>query len=337
MDSPLTPAVVAARAVEALSARAGPSIGDRTVALLLAVPHRGRFHANAPGEVEAAGGRLLIRGEVVLGSFTSVPQALKCAGSLLIVGTDPAGSMGIGVDYLTLPLDAAGNPVGSSLADLAALTGITEEGQLLVSDRVIPLLSEVRHAPFATLPRAGRPLPVHEAAWRRGQRIGKRRSSAWMVGLVAVAMALIGVLVAREWTRVQEEASIEQQMMVELPVALPMTRGAAPVAGDHDPSQTAEAATAGDRNPPEIAEAAVARKSPARKLGSLTLLTTPTATVKLKGRSLGSTPLSRVPLEVGTHVLELIGPDGTVKVLSVPIQVGKVTAFRLKLDELPTR
>ncbi len=320
--------MVAARAVEALTARAGPSIGERTVALLLAVPHRGRFHPNAAGEVEAAGGRLLIRGEVVLGSFTSVPPALKCAGSLLIVGTDPAGSMGVGLDHLTLPLDAAGNPVGNSLADLAALTGIAEEGQLLVSERVIPLLSEVRHAPVATLPRSGRHLQVYEAAWRNGQRIGRRRSGALMVGLLAVAMALIGVLVAREWTRVQEEASIEQQMMVALPVALPE---APPTSGGSTPA-------ARDQAPLGVTEAApAAKKAPARKLGSLTLLTTPTATVKFKGRSLGSTPLSRVPLEVGTHVLELIGPDGTVKVLSVPILVGKVTALRLKLAELPTR
>ncbi|MDQ3264480.1 MAG: protein kinase [Myxococcota bacterium] len=71
--------------------------------------------------------------------------------------------------------------------------------------------------------------------------------------------------------------------------------------------------------------------------GTLTLVTRPEATVKLEGQSLGKTPLFDQSLEAGTHLLELTGPDGIVRVLSTPIKAGESTRLRLQLDQLPAR
>jgi len=332
----MAPATVAATALEALAARAGPVASKATLTWLLAVPHAGKFRPQSFQEVATAGGRLLIRGEVLLASFTSLSQALRCATTLFTVGTDqPGASLEMGLDSLTVPLDAAGNPVGEVLTDLAAITGIADEGQLLVSPRVLGLLSGVSHTRVARLPRPAGLLEVYEVAWRKGQRIGRRRSSTGLVAFLAVAMALIGVLVAREWERVRYDEAMEQRMMVEQPVALP---GAATAsgAGAADRLDT-PAAAPGEAPAPDRVPGSAQAARPRVPTGALTLLTTPEAAVRLRGKALGNTPLFKVPLAVGTHRVELTGPDGKVRLLSVPIRNGETTAMRLKLEELPAR
>ena len=66
------------------------------------------------------------------------------------------------------------------------------------------------------------------------------------------------------------------------------------------------------------------------KLGyfSLRTINPPTANVLLAGDSLGSTPLTRVPLEAGTHRLVVVDGDGRSRLLSVSIEAGKTAEFR---------
>ncbi|WNG42729.1 protein kinase [Archangium minus] len=80
-------------------------------------------------------------------------------------------------------------------------------------------------------------------------------------------------------------------------------------------------------------------REPARnvKKGALTLLVLPEAEVFLKGRSLGKTPLIKVPIPAGTHRLIIKGADGKQHLLSVPIQAGKTAQFKLALKDIPEK
>jgi serine/threonine protein kinase len=69
--------------------------------------------------------------------------------------------------------------------------------------------------------------------------------------------------------------------------------------------------------------------------GKLTLVIFPESEVYLGKRALGKTPLFNVPLPAGKHLLRIKGPDGTVRVFSVPIEAGKVSMHRLKLENIP--
>ena len=68
--------------------------------------------------------------------------------------------------------------------------------------------------------------------------------------------------------------------------------------------------------------------------GSLTLVTEPYAKVYLGSRSLGETPLFRVPLAPGKHTLRLVAPHFKTLKLQVEIQAGEVTSIRAPLEKL---
>ncbi|HZI07573.1 MAG TPA: PEGA domain-containing protein, partial [Archangium sp.] len=68
--------------------------------------------------------------------------------------------------------------------------------------------------------------------------------------------------------------------------------------------------------------------------GSLTLVTEPYAKVYLGSRSLGETPLFRVPLAPGKHTLRLVAPHFKPLKLLVEIQAGEVTSIRAPLEKL---
>jgi serine/threonine-protein kinase len=69
--------------------------------------------------------------------------------------------------------------------------------------------------------------------------------------------------------------------------------------------------------------------------GKLTLVIQPEAKVFLGSRLLGKTPLFNKSLPAGTHLLRVVGPDGKRRQLSVPIEQGKVTQFRIELRDIP--
>lgn len=73
---------------------------------------------------------------------------------------------------------------------------------------------------------------------------------------------------------------------------------------------------------------------PAGDKGFLTLVTEPYAKVFLGSRSLGTTPLFRVPLPPGKYTLRLVGPDGKSLKLLTDIKPGEVTSIRGTLSKL---
>lgn len=71
------------------------------------------------------------------------------------------------------------------------------------------------------------------------------------------------------------------------------------------------------------------------RMGSLSLLTTPSAKVTWGNQALGTTPLQDYRLPVGTHELELLGADGIRRKLNVRIEEGKGSVLSLSLSSLP--
>ena len=92
--------------------------------------------------------------------------------------------------------------------------------------------------------------------------------------------------------------------------------------------------------PPVVAPAPTAKPEgqavkPAKGSGTVTLAILPEAVV-LRGRtSLGKTPLFSIPLPAGTHLLTVVGEDKVKRGLSVQVQAGKNTIFKMKLDDIP--
>ncbi|WP_338872511.1 serine/threonine-protein kinase [Myxococcus stipitatus] len=68
--------------------------------------------------------------------------------------------------------------------------------------------------------------------------------------------------------------------------------------------------------------------------GSLSLATEPPSKVFLGGQSLGTTPLSKVSLPSGHHVLKLVGDDGKELPLPVDIKPGENKVLRIPLEML---
>jgi hypothetical protein len=84
----------------------------------------------------------------------------------------------------------------------------------------------------------------------------------------------------------------------------------------------------------EVAPATVDGKR-ARGTGEVTLMLVPEARV-LKGKQeLGRGTLMTFSLPAGTHLVEVVGPDGVRRALSLPVQPGKNKPLRLRVDELP--
>jgi serine/threonine-protein kinase len=84
---------------------------------------------------------------------------------------------------------------------------------------------------------------------------------------------------------------------------------------------------------PGEGEVEVVKDSRGAKAGGLGYLSLRTinpssANVVLDGDSLGSTPLTKVPIEVGVHKLQVIDGDGKARLLSVTIEAGKTNEMR---------
>jgi hypothetical protein len=71
--------------------------------------------------------------------------------------------------------------------------------------------------------------------------------------------------------------------------------------------------------------------------GLVTIVTFPEAYVEEGSSKLGKTPLFKVKMPAGTHMLKLTGTDGVSHRLSVPVVANQTKVFKVKLDELPTK
>jgi hypothetical protein len=95
------------------------------------------------------------------------------------------------------------------------------------------------------------------------------------------------------------------------------------------PAPSAPAAQTGKK---PAAAAPLVRKGPT---GTLTLVTFPEAKVLKGGTALGTTPLFNVELPPGTHLLTLVGADGSKHALSVMVKAGKNTPLKVNLADIP--
>ncbi len=128
-----------------------------------------------------------------------------------------------------------------------------------------------------------------------------------------------------------------------IPDGSPQARGDGAAPGeDVDSAESVSASDVaagrdGEKPPSESDKppAAKGKRPPAVEKGSMTLVTLPASEVYLGKKKIGTTPLFKVPLPEGTHLLRLKGPDGKFRKLSVPVKAGKVTPFKLDLKDLP--
>lgn len=327
---------VAFRVASLLEKKAGPGREDRTCALLIAIPRGSELRPTVDAEISAARGKVVVRSEALIASFPDANAAVACARALLRNGTEPPGAIGVAVHTADVRLDAYGIPTGGALKDLATLAGFANAGELIVSQPARASLSEGRTAPVG---KSGN-VEAHELAWREGQQIG-RGFHGLMVGLLVVGVALLGWAVAYAYEATVEEHALELAAKANAdPDAPPGPPPDVPLAPPNTPAEPRVAAASNRASntgaSSEDAEASKPKPAP-RRTGALTLVTIPEADVKLKGRSLGRTPLFKVALAPGNHRLELVGADGRARILQVPIETNQTTALRLRLDEVPEK
>jgi len=71
------------------------------------------------------------------------------------------------------------------------------------------------------------------------------------------------------------------------------------------------------------------------KIGLLTLVTVPPAAVYDGATSLGTTPLLKLPLQVGTYRLRVVDPEGNSRLFSAPVELAKEKKYTIRLSDLP--
>ncbi|RKH00090.1 serine/threonine protein kinase [Corallococcus carmarthensis] len=90
---------------------------------------------------------------------------------------------------------------------------------------------------------------------------------------------------------------------------------------------------------PEVLDTTTAKGAAKAGLGWLTLYTVPKNAAVFDGATqLGTSPLTKFPLPVGTYRLRVVDPQdpgGTSKLLSAPIRPGEVTKLQIRLADLP--
>ncbi|RKH48510.1 serine/threonine protein kinase [Corallococcus sp. AB050B] len=90
---------------------------------------------------------------------------------------------------------------------------------------------------------------------------------------------------------------------------------------------------------PEVLDTSTTHGAAKAGLGWLTLYTVPRNAAVFDGATqLGTSPLTKFPLPVGTYRLRVVDPQdpgGTSKLLSAPIRPGEVTKLQIRLADLP--
>ncbi|RKH55241.1 serine/threonine protein kinase, partial [Corallococcus aberystwythensis] len=90
---------------------------------------------------------------------------------------------------------------------------------------------------------------------------------------------------------------------------------------------------------PEVLDTSTPQGAAKAGLGWLTIYTVPKNAAVFDGATqLGTSPLTRFPLPIGTYRLRVVDPQdpgGTSKLLSAPIRPGEVTKLQIRLADLP--
>jgi serine/threonine protein kinase len=199
----------------------------------------------------------------------------------------------------------------------------------------------------------------------------RRRRRAWMlIAAAAVTVLLVGLAIAIAATERSgaPARSTEQTVSGVLPVeAVPPAAeagGAGIAVGDRAPTRAGPPESEGigeeravevgavttptepietspaparrrarrDRQASTSATTSASTGTTATEHGFLSLMTSPWTNVTLDGRTLGDTPLVRLPLPPGSHTLHLTNPDeGISEIYEVEIRAGEITTRRLGL------
>ncbi|MFP2911709.1 serine/threonine protein kinase, partial [Pyxidicoccus sp. 3LFB2] len=88
----------------------------------------------------------------------------------------------------------------------------------------------------------------------------------------------------------------------------------------------------------EVLDTSTAKGAAKAGLGWITLYTVPRAAVFDGATHLGTTPLLKFPLPVGTYRLRVVDPtdaEAASRLLSAPIKPGEVTKIQIRLADLP--
>jgi serine/threonine-protein kinase len=149
------------------------------------------------------------------------------------------------------------------------------------------------------------------------------KALAWLIpGSVLSGLALLALALYKVAFSDPPPPSLEVQL----------SNPALPIPHADEP---AEAAAPKRADPPVLEEKKP--RPPPQRSGQLTLVTFPSAKVFRGKVELGTTPLFNAELPLGTHLLTLMGPDGSKRVLSVRVTDGKNTPLKVNLADLPPR
>ncbi len=186
------------------------------------------------------------------------------------------------------------------------------------------------------------------------QRVGARRRRLW-VGLGTIGLAgAIGItagLYAAEQeapeVAVAPETAAAQTPVEPPPNAAPGPTAAAATTVDPPPSDEAsdDATGAGQARETEARPEKKAGRAPAKGTqaaatpavpagpGYFSMDTMPYSEVFVDGKSVGITPVVKVPLKPGKHSVKAVAQDGQTKKLGINVQSGKVVSKRIDIGE----
>ena len=176
------------------------------------------------------------------------------------------------------------------------------------------------------------PLGAHEAKQVAPPRTGRRRIAAVVAAVVLLSAASVAFYVARGGgdVSVTIHAPVETPAIEPVALEVPAIEPVALEVPAIEPVALEVPAEATTVESPVVAmsESVAPRMNEpreARAPGRLNVVAIPPASVSVRGRSLGQTPLAAVSLPAGRHTLVLHWEDGSRKTVSVRIQPGETS------------
>ncbi len=178
------------------------------------------------------------------------------------------------------------------------------------------------------------------------QRMSARRRRLWM-GLVGIGLAA-AVGITAGLSVAESEAPDSAEVVEPKQLASPPAQAEPPPAAETRPAANAAPSEAEPpRADPEPAEAPPekrASKPPAARSpagspavpagpGYLSMDTMPYSEVFVDGKSVGITPLVKIPLKPGKHSVKAVTQDGQTKKLGITVQSGKIVSKRIAIGE----
>jgi serine/threonine-protein kinase len=179
----------------------------------------------------------------------------------------------------------------------------------------------------------------------RGMRA--RRRSLW-IGLTGLCLAGAAGIAGGIYVA-DQEGPLDQPVIAEPPAAA-ASEPAAPPPVPTPPQETAPPPVVDEKSAAEtegrpVVEQKKQSNKPARATpttsapavpagpGYLSMDAMPYAEVFVDGKSVGITPIVKIPVKPGKHAVKAVAQDGQTKKLSITVQSGKIVSKRIKIEE----